>query len=233
MAARHYVGRVSLSQQTRAVTNQPMRPTYRTSQHARANRQFGFSIVELGIVLVIIAVLVGMVLGGRRYIDNSNALDVVTTTKDLMEAVNTFRTQNKYWPGDLPGAVQNLPATPAVCNAGNGNGVVEAANNESRCAIEHLFQAGLIKAAVDTSDPDGLHRIETAIGPQLRMIIQSDGGAPARNQLVITAIPCSVASQIDQKIDDDNITTGRATVTAGTCITGNPDETTTFSIGLN
>jgi prepilin-type N-terminal cleavage/methylation domain-containing protein len=137
----------------------------------KSNKNQGFSLVELSIVLLIIGLLVSGVMVGQDMI-RAAELRSITTDKDRIQtAVNIF--QNKYdaLPGDISNATgfwgtmtggggcsaTGAGATTAVgtqtCN-GNGNGMIEPTHMSGMPAInsniefvlfwQHLSSSGLI-----------------------------------------------------------------------------------------
>lgn len=77
-------------------------------------RNNGFTLVELSIVLVIIGLLIGGILVAQSMISSARLNSFVSQMQQLDIAVNNFKNNYKYYPGDSP---LNEPA-------GNGDGYI-------------------------------------------------------------------------------------------------------------
>lgn len=132
---------------------QPSRNTPSTNQ--------GFSLIELSVVLVILALLTGGILGGRALINAAELRAVATEHNKFTTAINAFNSKYDALPGDMKdatsywGNAQNggtggectntyTAFTDGVqtCN-GDDNGIVE--NDEAYRFWQHLANAELIE----------------------------------------------------------------------------------------
>ncbi len=125
---------------------------------------FGFTLIELSIVLVIIALIVGGVLAGKELIAAAKMRKVMAQVDGINAAVNSFRSKYNCIPGDCTTATNFFPATSLVsqgtcvqqpgdgtttCN-GDGNGFIRGAYGSANYwEMHHLFVqlslAGLIE----------------------------------------------------------------------------------------
>lgn len=107
----------------------------------------GFTLVEVSIVLVIIALLVGGLAGLRTYTRNAAIATVMNEGKIYIAAFNQFQTRYNGPPGDYPTA----SASWSAAANGDGNGLVRANTttltgnrDELFYTFEHLALAGFI-----------------------------------------------------------------------------------------
>ncbi len=64
------------------------------------NKESGFSLIELSIVLIIIGLLVAGITGGQSLIESARARAVMNEARGYMQAVNTYYAANGRLPGD-------------------------------------------------------------------------------------------------------------------------------------
>lgn len=86
----------------------------RTNRHNR-----GFTLVELSIVLLIIALIITSVLVGQDLVRNAELRATVRQYENFTSAVGTFRTKYNGLPGDISGATNY-----GFVGNGNNNGVL-------------------------------------------------------------------------------------------------------------
>lgn len=162
-------------------------------------------------MLAIIAILMVAVLKSQSVVSGAVVSEIVASIKDLRTIVGTFRQRYHYLPGDFPVDTANpeIPGVQAACrigglNPGNGNGSIEP--SESACASEHLIRADLIKG--DPSSPIVIR------SGNVFLVRAADSGvtvafqAPVQNVFILTNITCDIALDIDQKIDDGDLSSG-------------------------
>lgn len=137
-------------------------------------RTKGFTLLELSIVLVIIALVTGGIIAAKDIQRSSQLNDIIASTGEVRNAFQQFKDKFGYLPGDFPrataiwGAAAGTTAdgVDAVCDASitaattspaatcNGNGNGEIGDNDGQTAArptelyrtwQHLANAGLIK----------------------------------------------------------------------------------------
>jgi prepilin-type N-terminal cleavage/methylation domain-containing protein len=122
---------------------------------------FGFSLVELSIVLVILGLLTGGILGGQSLIRAAQLRSVSNDYQRYIAAVSTFKDKYFSIPGDMRNATSFwgdqatgtgacadasiADGAPGTCN-GDADGFVEI-NNEMFRFWQHLANAALIEGS--------------------------------------------------------------------------------------
>jgi prepilin-type N-terminal cleavage/methylation domain-containing protein len=130
--------------------------------------RYGFSLMELSIVLVIIGLLVGGIIAGKSLIRAGTVKSAVIHMQRYSAAIQTFRDQYNALPGDMTNATNywgvaggngsgrdtacysTVSTNTATCN-GNGNGHVYLSDGVADLSApewyrgwQHLANAGLI-----------------------------------------------------------------------------------------
>lgn len=186
--------------------------------------QNGFTLIELSMVVAIIALLLGGILGAQSLIGSAKAKDVIAIVEDLRAATAMFKKRYGYFPGDLPYTANEIVGVTAAGIGGTiGDGVIDgainaqgeaAAGSEVAEAPWQLYSAGFL-GKINTDDPQ--RRISTGYGSvhiasraTVIGLIPGFAANTARNAIVFFSLPCTVANEVDNKIDDGNPTTGKA-----------------------
>ncbi len=193
-------------------------------------------------VVVIIGLLLGMVMQGQRLIESAKVASAIAMTNDLSLATKTFRERYKYWPGDHPNASAIIPNLPAACNIALttpniGNGSIDT-TTEISCAIEELFQVGLIRANLDPGATYHTMRTDTA---PIRLLAASASNvttfAVGINVVEFSNLPCDFVQAMDSKLDDGDISSasnGKARASVTSCTIGSVNDPVPFyAVSIN
>lgn len=213
------------------------------------NKQNGFTLVEISIVLVIIGLILGAILlKSDIVIGNTKATSTISLIKDLSGAVADFKNRYHYLPGDMPKAGDDIPGISNDCNidtstAKIGNGLIDTPD-EKLCVAEHLVQAGFIKGSTTGilspfnggTTPDVFvlaNSLSATFGTAYKFGTPTLMPVTVQNVIEIQNIPCEAANTIDNKIDDGDTTKGNVRSNPA-CIdgAGGMPATTTLDVAL-
>jgi len=121
-------------------------------------KQAGFTLVELAIVLVIIGLIVSGVLVGQDMIKGATIRSAVNQLEQYETATNTFRGKFGGLPGDIRNPVNfglNATGLTGVDRRGDGDGIIEASAGgntefdfEAAAFFVHLAEADMIGDAL-------------------------------------------------------------------------------------
>ena len=174
------------------------------TNHGRAasvgsNRTYqgGFTLIELSIVLVIVALLIAGLLIGRE-MENAWCIRKVGADFEAYKAAFvTFKDRYNALPGDMPNAsALNLG------NNGNGDGYIGYWSSEPPQVWKHLERAGIIKGNSYTTGQNNvnMHYFKlVGINPNGAGVSDNIPAQNGGTEKVMTALQ---AKQIDWKFDD-------------------------------
>ena len=179
--------------------------------------EFGFTLLEIAIVALVIGILLGVVLKGQELITSARVRSVVTQLDGVKAAYFGFLDRYGAPPGDYSQAA-NLGITASPCgNAGSGNNNqrIETANGEAILAWEHLSRAGFLSGgyrcsannvADPASAPANMHN-------QFLQLVHDnnftgDNATSRGNIKTGNQIPSYLLAEVDRKIDDGNALEG-------------------------
>jgi len=162
------------------------------------NRQAGFTLVEIAIVMVIIGLLIGGVLKGQAMVQNAKVKRVVKQTDEIRAAVMAFYDKYGVYPGD-----ENLaPIPPGTDAEGNGNGQI--AGTEVYEMYRDLQLAELISGNYNGTSNLPKH----AFGGDMDLTWVDPGPGEAKHYFRFYNLPAEVCLEIDMKYDDGANGTG-------------------------
>ena len=185
------------------------------------NKQTGFTLIELAIVLVIIGLLLGGVLRGQELINSAKVKNMANDFRSIPVYIYGYQDKFKAFPGDDKAATTHVGAT----TNGNGNGALEgswfnnlASTSESYQFWQHVRLANLAPGATNATNPDW--RPTNADGNPIGIMAGTnsitatamlDGaGAAIKGSYIICSqgILGKYVTQLDTNIDDGNSATG-------------------------
>ena len=190
----------------------------------QTDKQRGFNLIEMSMVLVLIALLLGGVLKGREAIQDGKINRCQSDFKAIASAIYTYSSRYNALPGDDKKAGRWSGVT-----AGDGNGLIDGAWNsatvtdETRLAWLHLRASGLLKG----KDTDAAsHSFGGNIGIDQSLMKLSG------TVICMENMPADVAEIIDNKLDDGNRDSGSVRGDTNPLLTTKPSASTYTSTNL-
>lgn len=183
-------------------------------------KQSGFTLIEIAIVLVIIGLLLGGVLKGQELITSARVRNLISQQDGIKAAYFGFLDRYRALPGDYNAAVPNIAGiSTAACNAGNGDGDgrIEGPgvpSTEYILAWEHLSKSGFINGSYTCAAAES--PTTTPANPfavRLQLVFDQDyhpaATATQRHNLKTGGqIPSDILAEVDRKVDDGSATGG-------------------------
>ncbi|MCP4043448.1 MAG: prepilin-type N-terminal cleavage/methylation domain-containing protein, partial [Gammaproteobacteria bacterium] len=194
------------------------------------NKQSGFTLVEIAIVLVIVGLLLGGILKGQELINSARVRNLADTSAGTQAAYYGFIDRYRRVPGDMLQAEADKAIQPTVNAGGDGNGRLDDSNGatefkEAAALWEHLAKAGFIKGTYDglnggsggaiPADEASYRRAGAPINAFNEFMVlgrtddyQGTGPAMRLNLVFGRGIPVDIARELDIKVDDGRPQTG-------------------------
>lgn len=185
-------------------------------------RQSGFTLVEIAIVLVIIGLLLGGVLKGQELINSAKAKSIITDFRNTATMIAAYQDRFRALPGDDASAQTHLGSTAAQADASKaGNGMIDgnfdstSGSSESIIMWQHLRLANL--ASGDTTDPAKASDLNNwmpknseggIIGVQSANPLGTNGTWSGRLFICQKNVSGRIAQQVDTTMDDGNPSSG-------------------------
>ena len=187
------------------------------------NKQTGFTLVEIAIVLVIIGLLLGGILKGQELINSARVRNLADMNSGIQAAYYGFIDRYRHVAGDwlateatvAIGQTINLPTLGA---ADENNGRIDNDLEEAAAAWEQLSKAGFIQGAYDPAAAPADDSAYIAFAPinafngavtLTRNADYSDPAASDRLNLHLGInIPVNISRELDVKVDDGRPLTG-------------------------
>jgi prepilin-type N-terminal cleavage/methylation domain-containing protein len=196
-------------------------------------RQSGFTLIEIAIVLVIIGLLLGGILKGQELINSARVKNLATDFRNIPAFIYGYQDKFKALPGDDSKVAANLNgANAATTPAGLlGNGVIYGTwfsttnTDESYLFWQHVRLAGLAPGVTDRTAADylpknasgGVIGIQSGTTVAANSPIQAGGVAISGAYIICsTSILGKFVKQLDLQIDDGNTATGSMMATPTT-----------------
>jgi prepilin-type N-terminal cleavage/methylation domain-containing protein len=178
------------------------------------NKQTGFTLIELAIVLVIIGLLLGGVLRGQELINSAKVKNMARDFQNVQVYIYGYQDKFKALPGDDAAVATHVTGGTAATVGTLGNGVIQGvwdvpANGDESCVFwQHVRLAGLAPgptvvncAAGNTYQPrnadGGLIGIQSVSGFADINVLPTAGGISGAYVVCSDAILGKFAKQLD------------------------------------
>ena len=183
------------------------------------NKQTGFTLIELAIVLVIIGLLLGGVLRGQELINSAKVKNMARDFQNVQVYIYGYQDKFKALPGDDPAVATHVTGGTPGTTGTLGNGVIQGnwntvANGDESCVFwQHVRLAGLAPGptvpnctAGNTYQPrnadGGLIGIQSVSGFTGTSVAPTAGGLSGAYVVCSDAILGKFAKQLDTTLDD-------------------------------
>ncbi len=187
------------------------------------DRQLGFTLVEIAIVLVIIGLLLGGVLKGTELIENSKVRKAANDINGISAAYNSYVDRYRATPGD-EGPLATLQARGAswaqITLAGNSDGRLASARTntftggaEHAAFWQHLKAAGFISGDPADAAQSALPR--NPYGGLIGITTQVVNATLPGMKACLSQVPGKAAQALDSQLDDGDGATGSMRATLG------------------
>ncbi len=187
-------------------------------------RQKGFTLVEIAVVLVIIGLLLGGVLKGQELISSARVRNLADQQAGIQAAYFGFQDRYRAVPGDMDGedAATAIGVTddPTTYPGGNSNGRLEDPTGtnwtELNAVWVHMSDSGFLKGSYEgsTSAPTAGNNAVSPVNVFSSPVILARhdgfvGNSTSRLLLHMGQnIPADIARELDTKLDDGRPETG-------------------------
>ena len=131
-------------------------------------RQYGFTLVEIAIVLVMIGLLLGGILKGQELINGARVRNLADMNAGVQAAYYGFIDRYRQVPGDMRAAAAASAIGDATITAGgNANGRIDAASwGEASALWVHLTRAGFLQGSYDGGATSARRYRAATVAPQ-------------------------------------------------------------------
>ena len=193
---------------------------FKRGKQMNYNKQKGFTLVEIAIVLVIIGLLLGGILKGQELINGARVRNLADQNSGVQGAYYGFIDRYRQVPGDMTAANATPAIGQTIFNGGDGDGGVDNTIAEAAGVWEQLARANFLSGgfslpiAAVTTEADYLADQNAPINAFNAPIIltRNDGytgaGGVRLNLHMGINVPVGIARELDIKIDDGLPNTG-------------------------
>lgn len=209
-------------------------------------RESGFTLIEMAIVLIIIAVLMSAALQGQQFINSAKEKQLESDFSNIPMMIYGYQSKYKSIPGDDKNAVDRFSSLDPSVKNGDGEGLILGkwfefdTSADSALIWQHLRLGGFMQGESNLLSPSyiphnivgGALDIQSGANQENSPIIDLAGHGVAGNYTLCSkGIPGELAMSLDIHLDDGNPGMGNMLIAPDTdgAITARPAAT----IGTN
>lgn len=156
----------------------------------KKNRQQGFTLIELSMVLVVMGLILGMIFKGKSLLEQAKSRNLQAQIQKIQLSVETFRQLHGYWPGD------GCSEANAENCSGEKDGILD------QTAEQQAFWRFLVENQL-LGEQDRQH----AFGKTWQIVSVEGRNQVMSNQLH-TSLPSSHVCFLDRQMDDGQAKAG-------------------------
>lgn len=182
-------------------------------------KQSGFTLIEIAIVLVIIGLLLGGVLKGQELINSAKVKNIATDFRNVPVYIYGYQDKFRALPGDDANPASHVGASAVLAvNAGSGvtgNGTLDggwddSGKSETHVFWQHIRMAGLAAGPTDDPGTNDIHPLNAMGG---KIGVTSAINSPItglKGSFIVCSdgIPGKFAKQLDIQLDDGKTNSG-------------------------
>ncbi len=135
------------------------------------NKNKGFTLIELAIVLVVIGLIAGAIMSGKSLIKSAEIRRAITKMNDVKAAFSIFEWKYEALPGDMPNATDYWANT----SNGNGDRTYRRAGSDNDSFVDdeggylwhHLGLAGVIGREFNRPNSSGITYTYNTMSPEI------------------------------------------------------------------
>ena len=124
------------------------------------NKNSGFTLIELSIVMVIIGLIISGILIGQDLIHGAEVRGMISQMDKYSSALNSFKTKFNALPGDFSGATSYINGS----TAGNGDGYIAINGTTGAYATAAATKTTLVTTAGTNTEAQGFWQQLSAMG---------------------------------------------------------------------
>jgi len=197
------------------------------------NKQYGFTLIEIAIVILIIGLLIGSVLKGQQMITTAKIKNIEGNYSSLAKAIYTYQERYSALPGD-DAAASRFKFIQGTANNGDGNGIIgnddqsykrqeKTLDQEVVSVWLHLRAASLIPGPKDPTqadEADPFKPLDNAFGGLIG--VESNRLNITGVFVGFTDIPFEIGEILDARHDDKQPNRGLVQAESNDILANNP-----------
>lgn len=204
-------------------------PAELMTQFNKYKRGYGFTLIEVAIVLIIAALLMGATLKGQQLINVAKEKQLEADFNNISLMIYGYQDKYKALPGDDKNATYHFAGAQTIIHNGDGEGLILGnwfdfnPVSDNTLIWQHLRLAGLMEGDISLSSPRYIPQNSLGKPIDIQSGVSNSNNAPIKSLLgdalhggyIICSrgIPGEMALSLDIRLDDGNPATGKMLAT--------------------